>query len=219
MTEQTIHARDPVKRRPRGLRTRAALVAAARQVFESAGFPGARIVDIAAAAGVSTGSFYTYFATKEDALEAVYATLSDELLYPDARAQVGDEPVTLIEAANRAYLTAYRDNAWIIGIFEHVSMDNPRLHEARKAQGAVFVERNGRAIRSLQAAGLVDPQLDPDVSALALGGMVSRMAWWAFVADYAVDFDHLVDTVTRLWVNALGIQRADGASDDRTPTG
>ena len=135
------------------------------------------------------------------------------------RAQVGDDPVTLIEAANRAYLTAYRDNARIIGIFEHVSMDNPRLHEAHKAQGAVFVERNGRAIRSLQAAGLVDPQLDPDVSALALGGMVSRMAWWAFVADYAVDFDHLVDTVTRLWVNALGIQRADGASDDRTPTG
>ena len=195
-----------VKRRPRGLRTRAALVAAAREIFERDGFPGARVVDIAAAAGVATGSFYTYFPTKEAALGAVYAELSDELSYPNARAEVGDDAATLIEAANRAYLSAYRANARIIGIVEHVSEDNAELHEIRKERGAVFIDRNARAIRRLQDAGLADPALDPDVSALAIGGMVSRMAWWAFVADYDVDFDHLVDTVTRLWINALGIR-------------
>jgi AcrR family transcriptional regulator len=61
--------------RARGLRSRAALVRAARAVFERDGFLEARIVDICAEAGIATGSFYTYFKTKEDAFAAVMARL------------------------------------------------------------------------------------------------------------------------------------------------
>jgi len=43
----------------RGTRTREALVRAARRVFERHGFLDARITDIAAEAGVASGSFYT----------------------------------------------------------------------------------------------------------------------------------------------------------------
>ncbi len=55
----------------RGLRTRAALVAAARVVFERDGYLDARLSDITAEAKCSTGSFYTYFSSKEEILQAV----------------------------------------------------------------------------------------------------------------------------------------------------
>src|SRR6188472_3064973 len=62
---QVPAARYAQPRTARGARTRAALVRGAREVFERDGLVDARIADIAAAAGVATGSFYSYFATKE----------------------------------------------------------------------------------------------------------------------------------------------------------
>jgi AcrR family transcriptional regulator len=81
--------RPPVS--ARGARTREALVRAAREVFERDGFLDARIADIASAAGVATGSFYTYFNSKEDAFAAVIDELSDEMLHPRLRAQVYED--------------------------------------------------------------------------------------------------------------------------------
>ena len=50
----------------KGERTRARLIDAAREVFERDGFLTARIADIASTAGLSQGSFYHYFESKED---------------------------------------------------------------------------------------------------------------------------------------------------------
>jgi AcrR family transcriptional regulator len=58
------------------LRTRQALIAAAAELFEARGYDGTTIADIAAAAGVSTRTFFSYFASKE------------EVLFPDADARV-----------------------------------------------------------------------------------------------------------------------------------
>ena len=62
-------AAAPVAPRSRkGFETRARLVAAAKQVFEEVGFLAARISDISARAGLSHGSFYHYFDSKDDLL-------------------------------------------------------------------------------------------------------------------------------------------------------
>lgn len=55
----------------RGVRTRASLVAAARTVFERAGYLDARLTDITKEANCSTGTFYTYFDNKEQIFAAV----------------------------------------------------------------------------------------------------------------------------------------------------
>src|SRR5882762_2233555 len=100
----------------RGTRTRQLLVRAAREVFERDGFLAARITDIASAAGVAAGSFYTYFTSKEDAFAALMEQISEEMLHPRLREIADyDDPVAVIEAANRAYLSAYRRNAKLMG--------------------------------------------------------------------------------------------------------
>src|SRR5690348_5658366 len=57
-------------------RTRAALLAAARALFASRGLEQTTIAEIAERADVATGSFYNYFAGKEQVLESL---LEDEL--------------------------------------------------------------------------------------------------------------------------------------------
>jgi AcrR family transcriptional regulator len=195
-------------RTARGARTRAALVAAARTVFERDGYLNARLTDIAAEAGLATGSFYTYFAGKEEVFAAVLAEVQEEMLHPHVREMTdSDDPVALIEAANRAYLLAYRRNAALMRLLEQVATIDEDVREIRRRRGQSFAERNARSIRDLQARGLADPELDPLLAAGALSSMVGRMAYTAYVVGEQWDVEELVATLTRLWANALKIPR------------
>ena len=180
-------------------------------MFERDGFLAARIVDIAAQAGVAAGSFYTYFASKEAALAAVLEQVGDEMLHPPLSPALADrdDPVSVIEAANRAYLAAYRRNAELMGLLEQVSQVDEQFRELRLRRTRAFGERNARAIASLQERGLADPALDPDLAAHAVGAMVSRIAYLRYVQHFGdASNEALVQTLTRLWCNALGIPRS-----------
>src|SRR5262245_32537914 len=58
---------------PRGHRTRSKLLVAAREIFSRTGFFEVRITDITARAGVASGTFYTYFDSKEELFREVAA--------------------------------------------------------------------------------------------------------------------------------------------------
>jgi AcrR family transcriptional regulator len=193
----------------RGTRTRRALVQAARRVFERDGFLDARITDIAAEAGVASGSFYTYFTGKEDAFAAVMEEVNEEMLHPRMHEFADrDDPVAVIEAANRAYLVAYRRNARLMALMEQVAQIDEDFRRLRLRRARAFADRNAHAIARLQERGLADPDLDPRLAAHALSGMVSRLAYLRYVLRFdAASLDVLTRTVTRLWVNALGIPR------------
>jgi AcrR family transcriptional regulator len=191
-------------RRADAERNRRALLTAARQVFERDGYVAARVTDIADAAGLAHGSFYSHFQGKDDVLAAVLAEIEDEMLTgPEL---TGPDPAATIGAVNRAYLEAYQRNAALMGVLEQVATVDPRFGELRLQRSQAFLTRNARAIRRLQAAGLADTSLDPDVTALALSNMVSRTAYAVFVLGLSSGgIGELADTLTRLWVSALGI--------------
>ncbi len=197
----------PVREPPRtarGARTRAALVTAARTVFERDGYLNARLTDITAEANVATGSFYTYFASKEEIFAAVLAEVQEEMLHPHVREMTdSDDPIALIEAGNRAYLLAYRRNAKLMRLLEQVANIDDEVRELRRRRGEAFAERNARTIRDLQARGLADPDVDPLLAASALSAMVGRMAYSTYVIGDDWGLEELVATLTRLWANAL----------------
>ena len=193
-------------RRADAERNRRALLAAARRVFEREGFVSARITDIADEAGVAHGCFYSHFPGKEEIFAAVVAEVSEEMLHPGPAltAPAGSDPVAVIEAANLAYLEAYRRNARFMALLEQVATVNDAFLRIRIERSRAFLTRNARAIRRLQRAGLADPDLDPDLASLALSVMVSRSAYAAFaVGREPVDTARLAATLTRLWVNSL----------------
>jgi AcrR family transcriptional regulator len=205
-----IQNADPQRREPprtaRGARTRAALVTAARTVFEHDGYLNARLTDITAQANCSTGSFYTYFTNKEEIFAAVMEQAQEEMLHPHVREMTdSDDPIALIEASNRAYLVAYRRNAKLMGLLEQVANIDDDVRELRRRRGAAFAERNAKSIRDLQARGLADPDVDPLLAASALSSMVGRMAYSVYVLGDDWSLEDLVATLTRLWANALRI--------------
>lgn len=201
-------ARKGTPRTRRGTETRAALVAGAREVFDRDGFLDAKISEIAKAAGAATGSFYTYFAGKEEIFSAVMDEVSEEMLHPRmGEVPDGDDVVAVIEAANRAYLEGYRRNAGLMAVLEQVSTINHEFRELRRRRNSAFIKRNARNIARLQAEGRADPELDPVIAARAVTGMVSRLAYQAFILKERMPFELLVSTSTRLWVNALQIPR------------
>jgi AcrR family transcriptional regulator len=198
----------PAPRSQRGHRTRAALVAAARTVFERDGFLDARITDIAKEAGVAAGSFYTYFDSKEEIFRAVVEAVQEDWLHPRLRERLGDDdPFALIDAANRDYLLAYKRNARLMALFEQVAQIDDEFRELRRKRGAAFVRRNAKMIRRLQESGRADPDLDPLIAARALSGMVGRIAYSVYNLGERIPFEHLVTTLNQLWANALKLDQ------------
>ena len=214
--------KPPDKLSARGRRTREALVAAARRVFERDGFIGARITDIAEEADAAHGTFYTYFDSKEAALQAVILQLETELLGSGAARYVGSrdhrDPVAALREANRRYLATYQANSKLMVIWENVASIVPEIGDMLRQAKAAFVGRAEKSIRGLQEAGLADPGLDPRYAAHALTGMVSRFAytWCAQGEDF--ELDKAVDELTGLWARALGLTAPPRANPDPEPT-
>lgn len=191
----------------RGARTRAALIAAARKVFERDGYLDAKLTDITKAAGCATGSFYTYFTNKDEIFAAVLEQAQQDMMHPGmGRVSDSDDPYAVLEAGNRAYLEAYRRNAKLMGLLEQVAQVDPEFRAFRARRADAFIARNAAGIADLQQRGIADTGVDPLLASRALSGMVSRLAYSIFVGGEApddADFETLVGTVTRLWANAL----------------
>lgn len=196
------------------MRTRAALVQAARVVFERDGYANARLTDITDEAQTATGSFYTYFKGKQDIFAAVLEEVQDEMLYPQVREMGhGDDPVEVVRASNEAYLDAYARNARLMGLLEEVAIADEGVQQFRRRRSAAFGKRNAKAIRELQRRGIADASIDAALAASALSSMVGRMAYYTYVLGEEWERDELIETLTQLWVNALGItSRSDGGT-------
>jgi AcrR family transcriptional regulator len=196
-------------RRADAARTRAALLTAARAVFEDDGYVDAKISDITKRAGVAHGSFYSHFDGKADVLAAVLTDAAEHTEQPVPVPRTdGSDPLGRIEASNRAYLESYRSNARLMGLMEQVATVDKEFQALRLQRTERFIKRNARFIRGLQAEGHADPAIDPAVTAMTLSAMVSRAAYFAFVMGHPVRFESLVRTVNQVWARSLGLSDA-----------
>jgi AcrR family transcriptional regulator len=192
----------------RGARTRASLVKAARSLFERQGYIETSVGDISKRAHVAHGTFYTYFSSKEDVFSVVADELQADLLRAaeaEPHLPVGSTASERIERANRGYLRGYELNARMMGVLEQVATFNPRLAAIRRSTRRFYVQRATTSIRRWQEQGLVDPRIDADYGASALGSMIDRSAYVWLVLGEPFDLDKAVEQLTRLYCNALGL--------------
>jgi AcrR family transcriptional regulator len=192
----------------RGARTRAALVKAARALFEKNGYLDTNVGDIARRARVAHGTFYTYFNSKED----IFIEVAENLL-ADFQRIASEEPMVSdhssmserIERANRGYIRAYQANARMMAVLEQVSTFNPRLAQMRRTMRSFWRRRNSEAIARWQERGLVSRDIDAEYAASALGSMIDRSAYVWIVLGEPYDLEQAVEQLTRLYCNALGL--------------
>ena len=126
MTQQ---AHTVVRISERGAATRTGLLAAAREVFTSAGFAQAGVTDIVTRAGASVGSLYHHFSGKADLYLMLYEDFQRELAERTRRAvhracaSGVTDPKQLFLAGATAYLDACIEERDLARLF--VSGDGP----------------------------------------------------------------------------------------------
>jgi len=198
-------------RSTKGARTRARLLAAAKGVFERDGFLDARISDIADQAGVSYGSFYHYFTSKEEAFREVArsqeAQLDAQLVVrtdgPAAASPSSDLRAQLTSSI-RGYLVEYRSEAAIMGVVEQVSRFDLQVYRLRFERLERFAVLLAESIRRAQRLGAADPALDPLVVAHVLTATITRFAEaWFVQGQFRSGFDEGVSQLAALCCNAL----------------
>lgn len=203
--------RDATPISPKGRRTRARLLDAARVVFERDGFLEARVADIAVEAGVSHGTFYTYFDSKAEIFRTVVSDVMDKVWHTRISTDGNPDlsPYARIERANRQFIRVFRDNLAIFALHEQVMTYDDEMRHLRLTVRQRSVERVCVNIEQLQAQGLVPDDLEPFCAASALVSMVSNFTYfWLAMEQGDYDDDVAVHTLTRLWASALGL-RAD----------
>lgn len=104
---------------PKGKRTRALLLDAARRVVSRVGYVTTRMGDVADEAKVSMGALYRYFRSKDDIFLALIGDIHNELFRasrsPDIKFK--DDPYAALLAANQGYLTHYHANRHVMRAF------------------------------------------------------------------------------------------------------
>ena len=185
-----------MKRSEQAAETRAALIEAAKRLFVTRGYLNTKITDITAEAGRAAGSFYTYFAGKEELLAALLdqvATASDQ--YANAAAHKSDfsDP-----AAIRYHVAVY----W------HVYHEHAATMLALR-QAALVDENFDRTLREFRRAQFDDirDHLDhvanlpapPEISLTVLAATLDGLAQiWPDMPE-----DEAVEVITRFVYRAL----------------
>jgi len=193
----------------RGRRTRDRLVVAARAVFEERGFDSTRMSDIAQAAGVSHGTVYTWFPTKEDVLHGAVDSVTDEMYDVLSTPDITD-PIERIAVANARYLDVHRQTARLMEVVAQAAVNDASFRAVLTGLRHTHVDRVAKTIEKLQADGHAVNTLDPRISAAALCAMVEGFArYWmgsnSEAKNQMAPDARVLQTLTELWARSLGL--------------
>jgi AcrR family transcriptional regulator len=201
---ETASAGLPAQRRElraQGRRTLRRLLDAGLRVFARRGYHAARVDDIVRAARTSHGTFYLYFANKEDLFRALAAEVSDEMAkLADSLGQL--EPGPDGEQSLRAWIDKFAD------LYEHYGAVIRAWTEAEIGShefgrlGTDVMVRFSRVLTQ-RVAEVVPPDIDPTIAAVALVAMFERLNYYAFTGQVRANHDQVVTTLARVTQRAV----------------
>jgi AcrR family transcriptional regulator len=183
--------------RAQGKKTMRKLLDAGMTVFARRGYHAARVDDIVKVAKTSHGTFYLYFANKEDLFRALLGDVSEQIT--SLAQSLG--PVTPDEAGYRelrSYLSQFVDvyvrYGPVIRAWTEAEIDDSDFGRlgADLLGGfiAVLIDR-------IQEAGSGD-RIDPQIAALAVVAMVERFNYYVVSRGIDLDREAMLDTLSSI---------------------
>lgn len=194
--------------RSAGKRNVAKLLDAALVVFADRGFHAARVDDVCEQAQVSHGTFYLYFASKED----LFRTLVDDVV-TEMRELAGDLPPIDDGVAGyralRGWLAEFHDlYGRYLPIIQAWNEANAADEELARMGARVLRSFIGRLVERVEENNPV-PVDDPTIAALAMVSMVERSTTFALSGLVRVGRDELLDQLAGiLHVGIFGGRRS-----------
>ncbi len=159
---------------------------AARRCFAREGFHATTTADIARESGVSQGTLYLYFATKDDVILALADDRRESEALVHAMAQSEQDPAEglalLLEVYGRSLADPARDEARRVGVQGWAeALRNPTIRAGVTAGMAEVRTELVRLVERGRAAGRFRDDIDPDAVARTLiatfQGLTLQAAW------------------------------------------
>jgi AcrR family transcriptional regulator len=179
-------------------------VNAAREVFVTQGYVEATATTITTAAGVSYGSFYVYFESKEELFLEVATELMDEVYLASRAPRDQVDAAQRLAYENRRYFELYRENASLFHLIEEAISTDSGFRAHWLVMHRKYIQRIAKGLRRLQRDGRMDPDLDARYTAESLGAMAERLAYLSTV-DPTFDIEKALKTLSSLWGLTLGL--------------
>jgi len=177
----------PAALRPLGERTRQRLLAAGAVVLPARGYPDARVDDIVAAAGVSHGTFYRYFDSKDDFFRMLAEDASDRMIELIDRLQL-DAPPDELRSWLEDWFDAYAADGGVISTWQDMHA-SPELKEfSQQVAASVFT----RLEKLLDRRDFGQPQ----VSAAMLLALIERAPYSVYTLGFSTRAEAVESTVT-----------------------
>jgi AcrR family transcriptional regulator len=198
------------KLRTQGRKTLRKLLDAAITVFEKRGYHAARVDDIVKVAKTSHGTFYLYFANKEDLFRALLADVTDEMtalsqsLGPVGPSKAGYDE---LRAWLGRFFDLYQRYHPVIRAWTESEVGDPAL--SRLGVNVLGGLVQDLTVRITDVGPVVG--IDPAVAATATVAMVERFSYYVVSRRLDLDRDLALDTMTTmLHVGVFGGARRRG---------
>jgi AcrR family transcriptional regulator len=183
----------------RGLRTRTLLREAARRTFAARGYAGARIEDIVADAGVSHGTFYTYFGNKAGVLDALIDVTSTELQAVVDEPWEGPDAPTTVQAVIDRFVAVFAEHGDVVETWLEAGAHDQHFRHRLRDVRAGYVRRVAEILEPV----LADSPHRADDAAIALVAMVEGYVSQGLTDHDSPRRDEVVRTLSRLWFGGL----------------
>lgn len=181
--------------RAQGRATMQRLLDAGTQVFTERGFPAARVDDIVRAAHTSHGTFYLYFANKEDLLAALAAQCAEEVTGLSRRIGAIDRGADGYRALRlfiAEFVDTYRRHGAVIRAWMEGQVPDREINREGVAAFTAIGTRFGELLR---AAGTVEHER---AAVGALMALLERFSYAVSSRELRLDEDASLDTLARL---------------------
>jgi AcrR family transcriptional regulator len=187
----------------RGARTRARLRQAALEAFAELGWQATRVEDIVQRAGVSHGTFYTYYENKTAVLDALVreSRVDFEALASDR--WEADDVRGALERVIGGFLDLYQRDAILMRTWMQAAREEPQFGGLYREARAMFVERVASNVAAAVAAGGRTSGPPAETVASTLVSMVEHFAYCWMVLDEPHERDDAVESLVLVWGAAL----------------
>jgi len=194
---------------PKARRTRATILETAARLFTEQGYQSTSVGDVAAAAGVSLGTVYQYFRDRSDLVAALLqANVTRMLGQTDVQWRATEGRAGLYRVLHN-FVASYAERAAMARVWEEVCHLDDDLADLRRTISRVFTDVVARELRRSARAGALRADLDPDLTAVALAGMVDRYCYVTYVFDPPEGGpptpEESAELLTELWASAVGL--------------
>jgi AcrR family transcriptional regulator len=187
----------------RGARTAARLREAAKEAFDELGWGGTRVEDVVQRAGVSHGTFYTYYDNKSALLADLVAESQRDIAALASAPWVGEDVRAALAAVVAGFLDRYARDAVTMRTWLEAAREDRTFAELYLSARGLFVDRVADNVAAIVAASGRQDGPPAGTIASTLVAMVEHFAYCWLVLGEEHERDDVIASMVTVWGSTL----------------